>query len=255
MNTTVNTCANCDAAVDGRFCAHCGQRLRLPALTLRGLLREFLHQVLEWKSRFVHTSWAFTAHPARSASAYVAGKRKAFSNPFSYLLIAAAISWLLLSPFKSEAFEGLQNGGVSGFSMSPAQQQRYLDYFVRSQAFAGYWLPVLALLFAVMVRLTLFFRRPRIAETWVVSLYGTGIGMLLHALVSPLIYVLHVNASIRVPLVNLLLLVPIFHVVRGFLRAKWRDSLLLVLAAVLAIAVVGLLQNLLAVLYAYWPEL
>jgi hypothetical protein len=88
-------------------------------------------------------------------------------------------------------------------------------------------LPVLALLFAVMVRLTLFFRRPRIAETWVVSLFGTGISMLLHATVSPLLYELHMDASARVPLV---------------------------LAAVLAILVAAVLQNLLAVLYAYWPE-
>lgn len=238
---------------------HCGQRQRLPALTLRGLLYEFLHQVLEWESRFARTSWAFTVHPARSASSYVAGKRKTFSNPFSYVLIAAAISWLLTSPFNAEAVEGLravmQNGGATSWPMSAGQQKRYVEYFLRSQAFAGYWLPLLSFLFAVTTRLTLFFRRPRVAELWVVSLFGTGIGMLLHAVASPLLHWLQVDATTRVPMLNLLLLLPIIHVVRGFLRAKWRDSLLLLVAAVLAIAVAATLQNYLAILYAFWPEI
>ena len=253
-----NVCANCGAIAESHFCANCGQRQHLPALTLRNLLREFLHQVLEWESRFVHTSWAFTAHPVQSTSAYVAGRRKAFSNPFSYVLIAAAISWLLTSPFNAEAVEGLraaaQSGGAIPWPMSPAQQQRYLDYFLRSQAFAGYWLPLLSFLFAVMTRLTLFFRRPRIAEIWVVSLFGTGIGMMLHAVASPLLYWLQVGATTRVPIVNLLLVLPILHVVRAFLRANWRDSLLLVLAAALAMTVAATFQNYVAILYAFWPE-
>tara|TARA_R110000868_G_scaffold162329_11_gene393479 strand:- start:2186 stop:3277 length:1092 start_codon:yes stop_codon:yes gene_type:complete len=80
-------CANCDAPLDGPFCAACGQAeadLRQPILSL---VTDFLDGAFAWDGRFLTTLRGLYMRPGGVARDYVDGKRMQFSPPMRIYLI------------------------------------------------------------------------------------------------------------------------------------------------------------------------
>ncbi|MEP7254807.1 MAG: DUF3667 domain-containing protein [Ferruginibacter sp.] len=73
------------------YCPQCGQKANLHRFSLHEIFHEFLHAFTHADKGLFFLVKELALHPGRVAAEYVEGKRKKYYNPFSFLLICAAI--------------------------------------------------------------------------------------------------------------------------------------------------------------------
>lgn len=153
-------CLNCEAPLpaDARFCAHCGQKSATHRLSLHDIGHEFWHALTHTDHSVIGLIKALLLRPGLVAAEFVAGHRKRYFNPFTFLVVAVGLSALVMA-----------GTGFSGFQDLPgAVGQRLesnLNLFILAQV------PLLAL----WSRL-LFLRSGRnLAENLVLVAYCSGL--------------------------------------------------------------------------------
>lgn len=87
--TRVGACANCGAAVDGAFCAACGQETRLALPTARTFLHDALGRYVALDSRMWRTLAFLLVRPGFLTREYLAGRRLRYVRPGRLLLVLA----------------------------------------------------------------------------------------------------------------------------------------------------------------------
>lgn len=92
MDHTTKHCLNCDELLVGRFCGVCGQSAKVERLTLRGLGREVWLKFTNTEDGLPHLLRGLFRYPARVCRHMVQGKRKRYSNPLSFVLLAVGLS-------------------------------------------------------------------------------------------------------------------------------------------------------------------
>ena len=90
-------CPNCGEPRAGRFCSGCGQREMGGRLTLRGLWREFASRAFNLNRGLLHTVVSLAQSPGSVPRDYVEGRRRTYTNPLSFLLLAATLSVLAVN--------------------------------------------------------------------------------------------------------------------------------------------------------------
>jgi Protein of unknown function (DUF3667) len=78
-------CANCDAKLEGRFCAQCGQAAH-PHRSLAHVFEEFLHGVLHFDTKAWRTLPMLLFRPGTLTRNYVYGKRARYISPLALFL-------------------------------------------------------------------------------------------------------------------------------------------------------------------------
>ncbi len=216
-------CLNCGAERLGDYCQGCGQYHLDNRLTLRVVWREFAERFLKLERGLAATVLLALRNPGGLARRYVAGERRRFVNPISFLLIGSAISVLLLpislssdrllndpsftaaqpdSTQLSAQFEaGMRIGGGDPTAMTDEERGEAIN---KAQEFQTAFLPIylstvqklysvfsLALVLVLAGLFKLFFsgRTPTytFAETMVAACYLSGIYLILAALSSSLL--------------------------------------------------------------------
>lgn len=91
-------CLNCGAALDGRFCAGCGQSATVHR-TLTAFWHDFLHSILHFDGKFWRTLPLLVWKPGDLTRRYVHGERAKFISPlalflFSVFSMFAVFSWV-----------------------------------------------------------------------------------------------------------------------------------------------------------------
>jgi hypothetical protein len=89
-------CANCEAVVDGRFCANCGQ----PAHVHRSLLHvaeEFLHGLTHFDGKAWKTLPLLLFRPGKLTHDYVHGKRARYVPPVALFLLTVFLMFFAFS--------------------------------------------------------------------------------------------------------------------------------------------------------------
>ena len=99
-------CANCGAALDGKFCAQCGQPAHIHR-TLGHMVEEFLHGLLHFDTRAWRTLPMLVARPGTLTHQYIHGKRARFISPLAMFLLA------IFTMFAVFAFTGGASIGVN----------------------------------------------------------------------------------------------------------------------------------------------
>jgi len=98
-------CKNCDAVIDGNFCAHCGQKAEVHRITVGHVLHDLVHAFTHADKGIFRLAKQLLLKPGVVAREYVEGKRKRYFNPLSFLVLTMAISaWL---SYKSGYFESM----------------------------------------------------------------------------------------------------------------------------------------------------
>lgn len=88
---TVETCANCGAALSGDFCAACGQSredIKRPALSL---VTDTLDGLFAWDGRMLTTLRHLYTQPGKVAREYADGRRQRFTPPIRLYLIVSLV--------------------------------------------------------------------------------------------------------------------------------------------------------------------
>ncbi len=173
-------CPNCGATIEARFkhCTACGAIAHPQRLTMRMVWETFLEHFLEMDSPLLRTFINLWRTPGRVASEYLAGKRKAYTNPLKYNLITAVVIMAMVHIVTSR----MQTQGIQ--SAQPASNANpvsrlIVDGMAVSQQWHSDYLQIIYILtlpaFALMLRGFLGRRSNRNAtEFYVMSLYAFG---------------------------------------------------------------------------------
>ncbi|MEM7480698.1 MAG: ankyrin repeat domain-containing protein [Acidobacteriota bacterium] len=176
-------CANCEAALDGPFCAACGQRHRTERLSLGSLFAEFVQRLFNLDRGFLGTAKALTVAPGTTIRQYLAGRRRQVLNPFTYLVLATAISLIFHRLSSRFADVGIEASLFAQEGIPPAAQV-FFARFVEWTFDHSLWI-TLAMAIPFTLACQLLFRRHRlhVAETAVFALFAFGHVQLLGSLI------------------------------------------------------------------------
>jgi hypothetical protein len=89
-------CSDCGAAVDGKFCAECGQPTHVHR-TLLHLFEEILHGVMHFDARIWRTLPLLAFNPGRLTREWVQGKRTRYVSPLALFLFTIFLTFFILS--------------------------------------------------------------------------------------------------------------------------------------------------------------
>src|SRR6201993_1082664 len=84
-------CENCDAELQGHWCAHCGQPAIEYRRSFRHVVADLLNEFLNWDSKFFTTIALLLLKPWRLTNEFLAGKRVRYVNPLRLYLLASIL--------------------------------------------------------------------------------------------------------------------------------------------------------------------
>lgn len=113
-------CPNCGAAQAGPYCPECGQRALGGRLTLRGLWREFASRVFNLDRGLLHTVTSLARSPGSVPCDYVEGRRRTYTNPLSFFLLAATLSLLTYGLYDEALLDATAEGFGDGQELAGA---------------------------------------------------------------------------------------------------------------------------------------
>ena len=71
---STENCLNCGEVLRGQHCSHCGQRARVRVLSLTGLLRDLVGDLMDWDSRVWRTLIPLAFRPGVLTDEYLKGR-------------------------------------------------------------------------------------------------------------------------------------------------------------------------------------
>lgn len=86
-------CLNCGAALQGSFCAGCGQKTVRRRLATLPLMAGAWESLVSLDTRFLRTVIGLTLRPGAVSRDYVAGRRTHYFHPVQYALLTSAFWW------------------------------------------------------------------------------------------------------------------------------------------------------------------
>jgi hypothetical protein len=89
----VSACLNCGAAITDAYCSSCGQG-RVDRITLSAFAHELAGQFLEIDRGLLRTFVDLLRRPGATIRGYINGRRRSYTSPLAYILIASAFSVL-----------------------------------------------------------------------------------------------------------------------------------------------------------------
>jgi hypothetical protein len=87
MTVIITNCKNCNNPVSGNYCQNCGQKSNPKRFTIKNFFGEFLHGFFHIHNGLLFTIKELFLHPGTMLRGYIEGKRIAFFNPFTYLVL------------------------------------------------------------------------------------------------------------------------------------------------------------------------
>jgi hypothetical protein len=89
-------CANCQTALQGEYCHHCGQSVHSVLQPAHGLIEEFFETFLHVDGRILHTVPALFAKPGFLTLEYFSGRRVRYIAPFRLMFVLCLLSFFTL---------------------------------------------------------------------------------------------------------------------------------------------------------------
>jgi hypothetical protein len=94
---SLDKCKNCHAPLVGPYCAICGQEQDSHRRTVRGLVHDFVKDLVNFDSRILRTARALLFQPGELACAYREGRTRPYVPPVRLYLFVSLIFFLILS--------------------------------------------------------------------------------------------------------------------------------------------------------------
>lgn len=88
-------CKNCGQLVEGKFCNHCGQKTSVGTLDFHEILHEAWHNFTHTDKGYLPLAGLLLRKPGIVISEYLGGKRKKYSNPFTFYLVTTSLLLLV----------------------------------------------------------------------------------------------------------------------------------------------------------------
>jgi Protein of unknown function (DUF3667) len=102
-------CKNCDTTLQGKYCQNCGQSASTDRFSWHEIWHHATHALTHVDTGIFFTLLELLRRPGLTIRNYLAGKRRAYFNPFTLLLTCTAICSLLYVHFGVETqLEGIK---------------------------------------------------------------------------------------------------------------------------------------------------
>lgn len=129
-------CKNCGTTVEGNFCSHCGQSIRVSRINLKNLLNEVSQSVFLINKGFFYTLTNLFIRPGQTIEGFLNGKRKYHFKPIAYVLVFSTIYFLLSriagqSTLIGDIISGFFSYEYKGSSQIPP----YLNWLIKNYAY------------------------------------------------------------------------------------------------------------------------
>lgn len=85
-------CLNCGTLNDSKFCKECGQSMHTHRITMGHILHEISHYFTHADKGLIYIIREMFLRPGTVVEEYIAGKRKKYFNPYTFLLLCSTIS-------------------------------------------------------------------------------------------------------------------------------------------------------------------
>ena len=107
-------CNNCGTNYEGNFCFNCGQiKSANHRLVISSIVKDFFDNTFNIHKGFFYTFWNLIIHPSKVSKSYIQGKRKSYTNPTRYLVIALAA--LAFMEYWAQMNEVINNDSFEGY--------------------------------------------------------------------------------------------------------------------------------------------
>ncbi len=109
-------CLNCNAIIDGRYCAICGQENIEPKESLGHLISHFFQDITHFDGKFFSSLKLLLFHPGFLSREYSLGRRASYLHPIRMYVFTSALFFLLFFSFyqKEELNIKVNNNAASG---------------------------------------------------------------------------------------------------------------------------------------------
>ena len=94
---STENCLNCGEVLTGQHCSHCGQHSRVRVLSLWGLTRDVIGDLLDADSRVWRTLWPLAFRPGLLTQEFLRGRRASYTPPFRMYLVLSLVFFVVAS--------------------------------------------------------------------------------------------------------------------------------------------------------------
>jgi hypothetical protein len=94
---STENCLNCGEVLTGQHCSHCGQPAKVRVLSLWGLTKDVIGDVLDVDSRVWRTLWPLAFRPGLLTQEFLRGRRARYTPPFRMYLVLSLVFFVLAS--------------------------------------------------------------------------------------------------------------------------------------------------------------
>lgn len=118
-------CANCGAALQGRWCHACGQEaLRPEQRRLGWILRQWLGRMTSFDGKFPRSLVVLVGRPGRLGEEWAEGRRVRWSSPFSLFLVINLVYFLFarITDFSLPLEDMLRESSYAGWAQAAVEE-------------------------------------------------------------------------------------------------------------------------------------
>jgi hypothetical protein len=94
---STENCLNCGEVLRGQHCSHCGQHAQVRVLSLWGLVKDVIGDLLDADSRVWRTLWPLAFRPGLLTEDFLRGRRARYTPPFRMYLVLSLVFFVLAS--------------------------------------------------------------------------------------------------------------------------------------------------------------
>lgn len=94
---STENCLNCGEVLTGQHCSHCGQPAKVRVLSLWGLIKDVIGDLLDADSRVWRTLWPLAFRPGLLTQEFLRGRRASYTPPFRMYLVLSLVFFVLAS--------------------------------------------------------------------------------------------------------------------------------------------------------------
>ncbi|MBC8753185.1 DUF3667 domain-containing protein [Kordia sp. YSTF-M3] len=211
MSHQKELCKNCDASVDGNYCATCGQRTTIAKITIKDTFQEIMNMFFSVNAPLMVTLKYAIINPGKLFREFIHGKRKTYYKPVAFFILMTIVyvivnAILKYDPIHSEMIKDA-TGDMESLAFRSGKFMRnnitnFLFFFV----------------FSFGISLKLFFRKHySLAEYFAVAFYLTGMYTLL---ISCLMYLISEISVYWRPIPFLIMLLYFLYAITSFFQSK-----------------------------------
>jgi hypothetical protein len=138
-------CLNCGTENNSKFCKECGQSMHTHRLTVGHIMHEISHYFTHADKGLLYIIKEMFLRPGTVVEEYIAGKRKKYFNPYTYLLLCSTISAYIY--YKIKYYSNIQiqqSPSKTGAEMNKLMMQTSALMEQYGKAITLLMLPVLA---------------------------------------------------------------------------------------------------------------